>query len=197
MNSAASCAIAARARPPRWRRRTAAPRLGRSRCSRRGIWNPPAANATWTNRLRTPRLNAGRALLARYGCVHCHTIVLAGRSTLDARGRSSPAAGPHRRQDHARVDLRMDQKPAGLFATATMPNFQLNDNDARDISAFLIAQSTPCCSAGTAAAGARRGAGRRPRCRPAPASTANRSAPPAMPFRMPPACWWAATSDLN
>ena len=28
-------------------------------------------------------------------------------------------------------------------ATATMPNFKLSDDDARDISAFLIANSTP------------------------------------------------------
>ena len=38
----------------------------------------------------------------------------------------------------------MDQRSARLTAsTATMPNYHLSDDDARDISAFIIAQSTP------------------------------------------------------
>src|SRR5947199_145629 len=33
--------------------------------------------------------------------------------------------------------------PQSYAASATMPNFKLSDNDARDISVFLIANSTP------------------------------------------------------
>jgi len=40
------------------------------------------------------------------------------------------------------VDLRL-VKISGVCVTATMPNFKLSDPDARDISAFLIANSTP------------------------------------------------------
>jgi len=47
------------------------------------------------------------------------------------------------RQDHTRVDLRLLKDPQAYAATATMPNFKLSDNDARDVSAFLIANSTP------------------------------------------------------
>ena len=36
----------------------------------------------------TPRLNAGRALLARYGCVHCHAL------TLPDGARLTPADDP-------------------------------------------------------------------------------------------------------
>ena len=42
------------------------------------------------------------------------------------------------------------KNPQAYSATATMPNFQLSDDDARDVSAFLIAQSTPIALPATA-----------------------------------------------
>ena len=39
------------------------------------------------------------------------------------------------------------KNPQAYASTATMPNFQLSDDDARDISAFLISQSTPFTNA--------------------------------------------------
>jgi len=90
----------------------------------------------------TPQLNLGRQLLSRYGCVHCHTIKL-------------PDGGPMRAADDPPGLLHIADKtsrewiyawlkdPQAYAVSATMPNFKLSDADARDISAFLIASSTP------------------------------------------------------
>jgi mono/diheme cytochrome c family protein len=89
----------------------------------------------------TPRLNAGRALLAREGCVHCHSL------TLPDGARLTPADDPpsleHISQKTSREWIFAWIKNSQAYSsTATMPNFQLSDNDARDISAFLISQAT-------------------------------------------------------
>ena len=96
----------------------------------------------------TPRLNAGRALLARYGCVHCHSL------TLPDGARLTPADDPPSLEHIAEKTTRewifaWIKNPQAYSSTATMPNFQLSDNDARDISAFLISQSTPVAGGGT------------------------------------------------
>jgi mono/diheme cytochrome c family protein len=90
----------------------------------------------------TPRLNAGRTLLARYGCVNCHSLTLPDGSRL------APADDPPSLVHVAEKTTRewvyaWIKNPQAYSATATMPNFQLSDSDARDISAFLMAQSTP------------------------------------------------------
>jgi len=90
----------------------------------------------------TPRLNAGRALLSRYGCVHCHVI------TEPDGTRFTPTDDPPSLAHIADKTTRewiyaWIKNPQAYSSTATMPNFQLSDNDARDISAFLIAQSKP------------------------------------------------------
>ena len=90
----------------------------------------------------TPRLNAGRALLSRYGCVHCHAL------TLPDGTRLAPSDDPPSLEHISEKTTRewifaWIKNPQAYSSTATMPNFQLSDTDARDISAFLIAQSTP------------------------------------------------------
>ena len=82
--------------------------------------------------------------------------------------------------------------PQAYAATSTMPNFKLSDDDARDISAFLIANSTPVAG-DTAALSAK--ASLIPQL--APACTESRSAPRATPCRMPPEIWLAATLARN
>ena len=87
-------------------------------------------------------MNAGRALLARYGCAHCHSIDL-----LDGK-RITPSDDPPPLEHIADKTTRewifaWIKNPQAYSSTATMPNFQLRDEDARDISAFLISQSTP------------------------------------------------------
>lgn len=97
----------------------------------------------------TPRLNQGRAMLARYGCVHCHTVKLPDGSTMAATDEPPPLT--HIADKTSREWIYAWLKdPKGYSSTATMPNFLLSDADARDISAFLIANSGPSTAPRTA-----------------------------------------------
>ena len=92
--------------------------------------------------LGTPQLNQGRALLAREGCLHCHTVKLPDGTTLKAT--DNPPSLSHIADKTSREWIFAWLKdPQAYASTATMPNFKLSDGDARDISAFLIANSTP------------------------------------------------------
>ena len=90
----------------------------------------------------TPQLNQGRALLARYGCVQCHTIRMPDGSAMRA---SQDAPSLSHVADKTTQDwiVAWLKDPQAYAASATMPNFKLKDEDIRDISAFLIANSTP------------------------------------------------------
>jgi mono/diheme cytochrome c family protein len=89
----------------------------------------------------TPQLNLGRNLLARYGCVHCHTIKLPDGSSM--KPTDDPPSLEHVADKTTREWIYAWLKdPQAYAVTATMPNFKLSDADARDISAFLIANST-------------------------------------------------------
>lgn len=90
----------------------------------------------------TPRLNLGRELLAREGCVHCHTIELPDGRMMKAT--DDPPSLSHIADKTTREWIFAWLKdPQAYATTSTMPNFQLSDDDARDVSAFLIANSTP------------------------------------------------------
>jgi mono/diheme cytochrome c family protein len=90
----------------------------------------------------TPQLNLGRKLLARYGCVSCHVLKTPeGRqlaSTTDAPSLEHIAEKTSREWTFAWL-----KNPQAYAVTAVMPNFQFSDEDARDISAFLMSQSSP------------------------------------------------------
>jgi mono/diheme cytochrome c family protein len=89
-----------------------------------------------------PRLNLGRQILSGYGCVHCHTVKLADGSTMKAT--DDPPSLSHIADKTSREWIYawlMD--PQAYASTATMPNFKLTTDEARDISAFLVANSTP------------------------------------------------------
>jgi len=89
----------------------------------------------------TPRLNEGRNLLSREGCVHCHTVKLSDGTTMQAT--DGPPSLSHIADKTTREWIYAWLKdPQAYAATSTMPNFKLSDDDARDISAFLIANST-------------------------------------------------------
>ncbi len=90
----------------------------------------------------TPRLNEGRELLARYGCVRCHTVRLPDSSSMTATDDPPPLTHIADKTTREWVYAWL-KDPASYAASATMPNFQLSDADARDISAFLIANSVP------------------------------------------------------
>ena len=88
----------------------------------------------------TPTLNEGRVLLARYGCVRCHTVKLPDGSALTPTDEPPPLT--HIADKTSREWIYAWLKdPQSYSTTATMPNFLLSDADARDISAFLIADS--------------------------------------------------------
>jgi len=89
----------------------------------------------------TPVLNQGRTLLSRYGCVNCHMVKLPDGSTLKAS--DTPPSLSHISDKTTREWIYAWLKdPQAYSVSATMPNFKLSDDDARDISAFLIANST-------------------------------------------------------
>lgn len=90
----------------------------------------------------TPQLNLGRKILAEYGCVHCHTIKRPDGSVVT--GTDDPPALTHIADKTSREWIYAWLKdPQAYATTATMPNFKLKDEDARDISAFLVSSSTP------------------------------------------------------
>ena len=95
----------------------------------------------------TPRLNEGRSLLASEGCAHCHNITQPDGTVV------KPADDPPSLEHVAEKTSRewiyaWIKNPQAYAVSATMPNFQLSDQDAADISAFLIAQSKPSPAAG-------------------------------------------------
>ena len=83
--------------------------------------------------------------------------------------------------------------PKAYSTTATMPNFGLSDDAARDISAYLISQSTPLSALYKAEPDARP----KPILPLEPRSTGNRSARRAMRFKTQPEIWWAVISVPN
>ncbi len=90
----------------------------------------------------TPQLNEGRGLLAHEGCVRCHQLKLGDGSAIQPT--DDPPSLQHIAEKTTREWIFAWLKdPQAYSSTATMPNFQLSDDDLRDVSAFLIAQSTP------------------------------------------------------
>jgi len=88
----------------------------------------------------TPQLNEGRTLLASSGCVHCHTVKLPEGGTLQPT--DDPPSLSHIADKTSREWIFTWLKdPQAYAASARMPNFKLSDDDARDISAFLISNS--------------------------------------------------------
>jgi mono/diheme cytochrome c family protein len=104
------------------------------------------------SQLGTPVLNEGRAMLARYGCVNCHMVKLPDGSTMKAT--DDPPSLSHIADKTTREWIYAWLKdPQAYATTATMPNFKLSDDDARDMSAFLIANSTPLAGDSVAVSG--------------------------------------------
>ena len=90
----------------------------------------------------TPQLNYGRKLLAREGCVRCHNVRQPDGVAM--QGTDDPPSLQHIVQKTTREWMYAWIKdPQAYSSTATMPNFGLSDDDARAITAFLVAQSTP------------------------------------------------------
>jgi mono/diheme cytochrome c family protein len=90
----------------------------------------------------TPRLNEGRKLLSTMGCVHCHNVTQPDGNVLKADDDPPSLANVADKTSREWIYAWI-KNPQAYAAQATMPNFQLSDADAADISAFLIAQSKP------------------------------------------------------
>jgi mono/diheme cytochrome c family protein len=89
----------------------------------------------------TPQLNLGRKLLAQYGCVNCHVVKTPGGARLTATDEAPPLRHIATKTTPEWIYAWL-KNPQAYSATATMPDFKLSDADARDLSAFLISQST-------------------------------------------------------
>lgn len=90
----------------------------------------------------TPVLNEGRRLLSTMGCVHCHLVTQPDGNVL--KPDDDPPLLTHIAEKTTREWIyAWIKNPQAYAATATMPNFQLSEQNAADISAFLMAQSTP------------------------------------------------------
>jgi len=95
----------------------------------------------------TPLLNQGRETLAQYGCVRCHAIKTPDGVSMT--GADDPPSLEHIGEKTTREWIAAWLKnPQAYAGSATMPNFQLPAEDIRDISAFLIAQSTSYAKSG-------------------------------------------------
>jgi mono/diheme cytochrome c family protein len=90
----------------------------------------------------TPQLNLGRSLIAHSGCTHCHNVKLPDGTKLQPT--DDPPSLTHIADKTTREWIYAWVKdPQSYSSTATMPNFGFGDDQVRDVSAFLIAQSTP------------------------------------------------------
>ena len=90
----------------------------------------------------TPRLNQGRTMLSRYGCVRCHNVTLPDGSKMEPTDNPPPLTHIADKTSREWIFAWL-KDPTSYSASATMPNFNLSDADASDISAFLIASSVP------------------------------------------------------
>ncbi len=90
----------------------------------------------------TPQLNLGRAMLTRYGCVHCHSILRPDGTKVAAT--DHPPSLVHVADKTTREWIYSWLKDPQAYApSTTMPNYKLSDADASDISAYLISTSRP------------------------------------------------------
>jgi mono/diheme cytochrome c family protein len=93
------------------------------------------------NQIATPFLNQGRQLIVASGCTHCHTIKRPDGTSVVPD--DDPPSLAHIGDKTTREWMYAWIKdPQSYASTATMPNYHLSDDDARDISAFIMAQST-------------------------------------------------------
>jgi mono/diheme cytochrome c family protein len=90
----------------------------------------------------TPRLNQGRRLLSSMGCVRCHVVTQPDGKVLVPDDDPPPLTHVAEKTSREWIYAWI-KNPQAYAASATMPNFQLTDQNAADISTFLIAQSTP------------------------------------------------------
>ncbi|MBC8055199.1 MAG: cytochrome c, partial [Rhizobiales bacterium] len=97
----------------------------------------PAASAV----ARAPSVERGRDAITQYACNACHTVPGVTGSNVNV---GPPLAGMARRSliagavpNTPEQMVRWMQDPRSIDPETTMPAMQVNDEDARDIAAFL------------------------------------------------------------
>ena len=85
----------------------------------------------------------GRFLVEEFGCARCHVPAPGDKIGAGLDSREGPNLAQVGKRFKALWIYHWLKDPQAYSTTATMPNFKLNDDDARDISAFLISSSTP------------------------------------------------------
>ncbi len=90
----------------------------------------------------TPQLNLGRKLLARFGCAHCHAVTQPD-GTLVAPVDEPPSLEHVAEKTTREWIFAWVKNPQAYAASATMPNYRFSDQEAGDITSYLISQSTP------------------------------------------------------
>lgn len=98
----------------------------------------------------TPTLNQGRRLLAHEECVNCHTVKMPDGTVMSATTQAPPLTHIGDKTTREWI-FAWIKDPQAYASTATMPNFGFNDDEARDVSAFLMSQSAPLHATGPAA----------------------------------------------
>lgn len=88
------------------------------------------------------RLNEGRRMLSKLGCAHCHEIRQPDGNLIKPDDDPPPLIHIAEKTTREWI-FAWIKNPQAYAASATMPNFQLSDQEATDISAFLVSQSTP------------------------------------------------------
>jgi len=88
-----------------------------------------------------PKLSDGRGMLSSMGCVHCHNVAQPDGNLLQPGDFPPPLTHIAEKTSREWIYAWI-KNPQAYAASATMPNFQLSDQDAADISAFLMAQSS-------------------------------------------------------
>ncbi|HWZ42901.1 MAG TPA: c-type cytochrome [Candidatus Saccharimonadales bacterium] len=89
-----------------------------------------------------PKVNDGRRLLSSQGCTHCHLVRQPDGTVVKPDDNPPPLTHIAEKTSRDWI-FAWIKNPQAYAASATMPNFQFNDQDAADIATFLISQSTP------------------------------------------------------
>ncbi|MGB4826758.1 MAG: cytochrome c [Paracoccaceae bacterium] len=89
----------------------------------------------------TPEVAAGKLLWERHSCINCHTLLGEGAyfapELANVMTRWGVAPGDHEGAFDA-VKGWMDAQPSGVAGRRQMPNFNLTDEEYRNIAEFLL-----------------------------------------------------------
>lgn len=88
----------------------------------------------------TEAVAAGKRVWERHACINCHTLLGEGAYYAPEVGNVMERWGVLDEPEEAYDTLKswMDSQPTGIEGRRQMPNFNLSDDDVRNLSEFLI-----------------------------------------------------------